>query len=144
MLKISNESVDEYFNELSNGWKNYNYLQISKSFKFDNFTHALDFTNKVAVFAKELNHYPEITLSNLGTKILLPKNEELGEIDFVLAKKIDVLKMDKESQEIAKNIEILKTSNDYERRKAAGRLGNIGDVRAVNPLIKSLKDKILL
>ena len=141
MVKISNGSIDEYFSELSNGWKNCNYLQIFKLFKFDNFTNALDFTNKVAVFSKELDHYPEITLSNLETKILLPKNEELEEIDFILAKKIDLLKMDKESQEIAKNIEILKNSNDYERRKAAGRLGNIGDVRAVNPLIKSLKDK---
>ena len=129
------------FNDLSNGWKNCNYLQISKSFKFDNFNHALDFTNKVAIFAKGLDHYPEITLSNIEVKILLPKGEELGEVDFLLVKEIDQLKMDKESQEIAKNIDILKNSNDYERRKAVGRLGNIGDIRAVNPLIKSLKDK---
>ena len=100
-----------------------------------------DFTNQVARYAEELNHYPEITLSDSEAKILLPKNAKLSELDFELAKKIDRLNFDLESKDIANNIEILKKSNDYEKRKAAGRLGNIGDVRAVNSLIRSLKDK---
>lgn len=141
MLEISNKSFDKHFNELSNGWKNFNYLQISKSLEFDNFNDLLKFINEVAKFAIELNQYPEITLSKSEVKITLPNNAELNEIDFVMAKKIDSLKMDKKSQEILKNLEILKSSNDYERRKAAGRLGNIGDNSAVSSLIKSLKDK---
>lgn len=36
---------------------------------------------------------------------------------------------------------MLKDGNNFERRKAAGRLGKIGDNRAVNSLINALKDK---
>ena len=141
MGKISNEAVDLHFSELSNSWRNLNYIQISKSFEFTNFAEVLEFIFQVAEFAMKLDHYPEITFSDSEAKILLPKNAELNEVDFKLAKKIDNLKIDIESKDIANNIEILKNSNDFEKRKAAGRLGNIGDIRAVNSLINSLKDK---
>ena len=40
MGEITNETVDEHLNELSNGWENLNYLKISKSFEFTNFIEA--------------------------------------------------------------------------------------------------------
>jgi pterin-4a-carbinolamine dehydratase len=140
---LSNEAVDEELSELSNGWETNDYIKIHKEFFFDDFLEALNFTNEVGYYAEEIPHHPDINLSYGQVLVTLSTHDHggLSELDFQLAKKIDRLKLDKESLKISKNLEIVKNGNDYERRKAVGRLGNIRDIRSVPILIKSLNDK---
>lgn len=143
MKLLSNQKVDEKLSELSKGWKTKDYIKIKKKFYFNDFQEALNFTNEVGYYADHIPHHPEINLS-YGLVIVTLSTNDIGgltELDFNLAKKIDQLNMDKDSKEISKNIEIVKKGNDYERRKAVSRLGNIGDIRSLPILIKSLNDK---
>lgn len=140
---LSQDEINSELSELSNGWITDDYRNIQKSFEFNDFKEALYFTNLVGDYAEEIPHHPEITLSYGCVKIIISTHDlgGISELDFELAKRIDRLKMDKESKKIFENLEILKNGNDYERRKAAGKLGNIGDIRSVTSLIKSLNDK---
>ncbi|MEN6592506.1 MAG: HEAT repeat domain-containing protein [Methanobacterium sp.] len=143
MELLNRENIDDELSELSKGWKTDDYIRIEKEFFFNDFQEALNFTNNVGAYSEEIPHHPEIILS-YGQAIVTISTHDLGglsELDFQLAKKIDRLKLDKESLEIYENIEIAKTGNDFERRRAVGRLGNIGDIRSLPILIKSLNDK---
>ena len=142
MELLSREKIDDELSNLSKGWKTDDYIRIEKEFFFNDFQEALNFTNDVGTYAEEIPHHPEIIIS-YGRAIVTISTHDLGglsEFDFQLAKKIDRLKLDKESLEIYKNIEIAKKGNDFERRRAVGRLGNIGDIRSIPILIKSLND----
>lgn len=143
MELLKNDVIDKELSGLSKGWTIINYTKIQKEFYFNDFKEALNFSNEVGYYAEEIPHHPTITIS-YGHCLISLSTHDLGglsELDFQLAKKIDRLKLDLESLEISKNLEIVKNGNDYERRKAVGRLGNIGDIRAVSILIKSLNDK---
>lgn len=140
MEGIVKEEVDENLSKLAHGWKTDDYQLLYKLFHFTNYDDTLSFTNQVAAIARKLGHYPGVIFGYDTAKVTLPINSKLCERSFDFANKIDGLKIDKESQEIAKNINILKNGNSFERRKAAGRLGKLGDIRAVNTLINSLKD----
>jgi pterin-4a-carbinolamine dehydratase len=143
MELLSHENIDVELSDLSKGWKTDDYIRIEKEFFFKDFQEALNFTNYVGAYSEEIPHHPEIIIS-YGHAIVTISTHDLGglsELDFQLAQKIDRLKLDKESLEIYKNIEIAKMGNDFERRKAVGRLGNIGDIRSLPILIKSLNDK---
>ena len=65
--------------------------KIIKDFIFKNFIQTMVFINKVAEFAEELNHHPDMYISYNKVKIELTTHEVGGvsEKDFVLAKKID-------------------------------------------------------
>ena len=65
--------------------------KIIKDFVFKNFAQTMIFINKVAEFAEELNHHPDMYISYNKVKIELTTHEVGGvsEKDFVLAKKID-------------------------------------------------------
>lgn len=141
MEGILKKDVDEYLSKLANGWTTINYLNMYKSFDFIDYNDTLRFINQIAALANKLKYYPEVNFAYDTAKVILPINSEFFETSFDFANKIDGLKIDKESQEIAKNINVLKDGNKFERRKAAGRLGKIGDNRAVNSLINALKDK---
>ncbi len=143
MELLTNDEIEEELSELSQGWKTSDYIKIKKEFFFKNFQEALNFANEVGYYADRILHHPKITIS-YGSALVLLSTHDLGglsELDFKLAKRIDRLNLDIESQELQKNIEIAKKGNDYQRRKAVGKLGNSGDIRAVSILIKSLNDK---
>ena len=65
--------------------------KIIKDFVFKNFAQTMIFINKVAEFAEELNHHPDMYISYNKVKIELTTHEvgRVSEKDFVLAKKID-------------------------------------------------------
>ncbi|MBK7966167.1 MAG: 4a-hydroxytetrahydrobiopterin dehydratase [Bacteroidetes bacterium] len=69
-----------------------NFLQ--KNFKFKNFGMAMDFINKIARIAEEMNHHPDILLHSYNQVLIKTMTHDVGEItdkDYTLSKKIDAL-----------------------------------------------------
>jgi 4a-hydroxytetrahydrobiopterin dehydratase len=66
---------------------------IERKFKFQDFSEALSFVNKVGQLAEEEGHHPDIFLSWARVKLTLTthKINGLSRNDFVLAAKIDQL-----------------------------------------------------
>jgi 4a-hydroxytetrahydrobiopterin dehydratase len=72
-----------------------NQNNITKEFQLKNFVDALDFVNKVGVFAEEMNHHPDIFLHSWNkVKITISTHSEGGvtEKDFELAEKLESIK----------------------------------------------------
>ena len=69
---------------------------IEKNFKFSNFRQAIEFINKVADVAEAENHHPDILLwgwNNVKLTLSTHAVKGLSENDFVLASKIDEIKL---------------------------------------------------
>ena len=67
--------------------------KISRSLKFVNFIHALEFVNKVAEVAEEEGHHPDLHLGYgyCDVELWTHAINGLSENDFILAAKIDAL-----------------------------------------------------
>ncbi|TSC68442.1 MAG: 4a-hydroxytetrahydrobiopterin dehydratase [Parcubacteria group bacterium Gr01-1014_56] len=68
---------------------------LAKSFHFKNFVAAIHFVNKVAAIAEEEKHHPDITISynDVGLELSTHAIHGLSENDFILAAKIDEIKI---------------------------------------------------
>ena len=68
---------------------------ISKDLKFKNFADALAFTNKIGALAEEEGHHPDIELSwgRVGVSLTTHAIKGLSENDFILAAKVDQLRV---------------------------------------------------
>ena len=77
------------------GWNVVEEHHLFKSFKFPDFSKALDFVNKVGAIAEEQGHHPVITLAwgKAEITIYTHKINGLTESDFILAAKIDTIKI---------------------------------------------------
>ena len=77
------------------GWNVVEEHHLFKSFKFPDFSKALDFVNKVGAIAEEQGHHPIITLAwgKAEITIYTHKINGLTESDFILAAKIDTIKI---------------------------------------------------
>jgi len=77
------------------GWNVVEEHHLFKNFKFPDFSKALDFVNKVGAIAEEQGHHPVITLAwgKAEITIYTHKINGLTESDFILAAKIDTIKM---------------------------------------------------
>lgn len=75
------------------GWNVVEEHHIVKSFKFPDFSKALDFVNRVGAIAEEQGHHPVITFTwgRVEITIYTHKINGLTESDFILAAKIDAL-----------------------------------------------------
>ena len=64
---------------------------ISRTFKFEDFMHSLDFVNRVAKKAQKLNHHPDIDIRYDKVKLTLTTHDAGGltEKDFTLAEQCD-------------------------------------------------------
>ena len=87
---ISKEEIQDKLADLDN-WELVEGKKISKSFSFDDFKQALDFTNKVGQVAEDINHHPNIFLTWGKVKITIHtfQTNSLTANDFKLAQKID-------------------------------------------------------
>jgi 4a-hydroxytetrahydrobiopterin dehydratase len=67
---------------------------LAKSFRFPDFTHTMEFVNKVADLAQEQGHHPDMNVSYGGVTIELMTHAigGLSENDFILAAKIDEIR----------------------------------------------------
>lgn len=74
-------------------WQNEN-NQLTKTFSFENFAQALQFTNQIAEIAEKLGHHPTIILS-WGKVVVQTTTHDAGNVvttkDWQLAEAIDRL-----------------------------------------------------
>jgi 4a-hydroxytetrahydrobiopterin dehydratase len=85
------EAVENLLGEVPN-WK----LQensIERTFKFGRFQEAIDFVNRVAQEAENMNHHPDIDIRWNKVKLVLSTHSAGGltNNDFMLATKLDKL-----------------------------------------------------
>jgi 4a-hydroxytetrahydrobiopterin dehydratase len=90
-MKVYDEN--EIINRLANlnGWE-YIAKQIQKSYSFRDFKSAMEFVNKVAVEAENMNHHPDIFIHSWNkVQFILSTHSAKGitDNDFNLAQKID-------------------------------------------------------
>ena len=67
--------------------------RISRTFIFHNFINGIRFLNRVAKFAEDMNHHPDVTINYNRVRLSLTTHDEGGLTmkDFKLAKKINRL-----------------------------------------------------
>ena len=77
------------------GWNVVDEHHLLKSFKFPDFRKALDFVNRVGAIAEEQGHHPVLTFTwgKADITIYTHKINGLTESDFILAAKIDIIKI---------------------------------------------------
>lgn len=85
------DEIKEYHKSLKDGWEVIDNKKIEKTYRFNNFKEALDFTNKVGKLAEDEGHHPDIYLSwgKVAVQLWTHKIGGLHENDFILAAKID-------------------------------------------------------
>lgn len=73
--------------QLDDGWQVVDEHHLEKTFKFDDFQSALDFTNRVGELAESVDHHPEICLTwgKATVTIWTHSIGGLSEADFVFA-----------------------------------------------------------
>jgi 4a-hydroxytetrahydrobiopterin dehydratase len=66
---------------------------IKREFKFDDFQGSIDFVNRIAPPAEEMNHHPDIAISWNKVELTLSTHSQGGltESDFELATRINSL-----------------------------------------------------
>ncbi len=69
---------------------------IEKEFQFRDFSQAVEFINKVADVASEMNHHPDIQLwklTHVKINITTYCTSRLSKLDLILASRIDDIKL---------------------------------------------------
>jgi 4a-hydroxytetrahydrobiopterin dehydratase len=92
MSVLSDEDVQARLAELGEGWEKYGNA-LRREFKFDDFSGAVDFVNRLTPVANEMNHHPDLFITWGLVRVSLISHSEHGitEKDFELAKKLDAL-----------------------------------------------------
>lgn len=92
MSVLSDEDVQARLAELGDDWEKYG-NSLRREFKFDDFSGAVDFVNRLTPVANELNHHPDLFISWGLVRVSLISHSEHGitEKDFELAKKLGEL-----------------------------------------------------
>jgi 4a-hydroxytetrahydrobiopterin dehydratase len=88
---LKGDALLQLKNQLDDGWRVVDERQLEKQFKFPDFRHALQFTNRVGQIADEQGHHPDIflTYGEVRLQIWTHKINGLTENDFILAAKIN-------------------------------------------------------
>ena len=91
--KLNFEEVSKYLSQLNDWTVNDNQEMIFKKFKFNNFTKALNFTNKVGDLAEKEGHHPDISIGWGYCLVMVHTHaiKGLSVNDFILASKIDLI-----------------------------------------------------
>jgi 4a-hydroxytetrahydrobiopterin dehydratase len=92
MSVLSDEDVNAKLGELGEGWEKYG-NSLRREFKFDDFSGAVDFVNRLTPVANEMNHHPDLFISwgLVRTSLISHSEHGITEKDFELAKKLDEL-----------------------------------------------------
>ena len=91
--KLNFEEISNHLSELNQWSVNDNQEMIYKKFKFNNFSKALNFANKIGKLANSENHHPDLSIGWGYCLIMLHTHaiKGLSINDFILASKIDML-----------------------------------------------------
>ena len=67
---------------------------LDKEYVFEDFVQGVEFVNKIASVAEEMNHHPDIWLTWGKVKVAIWTHaiNDLTELDFILAREIDYIK----------------------------------------------------
>jgi 4a-hydroxytetrahydrobiopterin dehydratase len=91
MKKLSESQVDARLEHLT-GWEgDENGAIMQKEYRFEDFVEAMDFINRVAEKAEELEHHPDMCISYNSVVCMLTTHEKGGltEADFKMANRIE-------------------------------------------------------
>ena len=88
---LKGEELQQYADNLPEGWDVVEEHHLVKKFKFRDFKAALAFTNTIGAIAEDEGHHPDILLGYgaVEVQILTHFINGLSENDFILAAKID-------------------------------------------------------
>lgn len=88
---LKGAQLEELRGQLGGKWEVVGEHHLEKTYEFENFRQALDFTNRVGEVAEEEGHHPDVYLAwgKVRLKIWTHKIDGLTESDFVLAAKVD-------------------------------------------------------
>jgi 4a-hydroxytetrahydrobiopterin dehydratase len=91
MAVLGNDEIESRLAQLD-GWQR-DGDAIKRQFKFEDFQASVDFVNRIAPAAEEMNHHPDISISWNTVDLTLSTHSEGGltENDFQLAEQIDSL-----------------------------------------------------
>jgi 4a-hydroxytetrahydrobiopterin dehydratase len=91
MAVLNDDEIESRLSELS-GWKR-DGAAITRRFKFDDFQASVDFVNRIAPAAEEMNHHPDLAISWNTVDCTLSTHSQGGltDADFELASQIDSL-----------------------------------------------------
>ena len=96
MAKLSTEKIAEKLEALP-GWK-YKDDAISKTFKFKEFLHGIEFVQKVAEIAEGADHHPDILIKYTSITFTCSTHSDGGvtEKDIKLANNIEIAFKDRD------------------------------------------------
>lgn len=88
---LKGQDLKELAEQISDDWNVVDEHHLVKTYSFDDFKQALDFTNRVGEIAEEQGHHPNICLTwgKVEVKIWTHKVDGLTENDFIFAAKAD-------------------------------------------------------
>lgn len=91
---LNSEEIEEFRKQINEKWT-VTAGKLSMEFSFVNFIHTMDFVNKVASLAENEGHHPvmHVYYSKLIVELWTHAINGLSENDFILAAKIDSLKL---------------------------------------------------
>ena len=92
MAVLSDEDVQARLGDLDDAWEKYGNT-LRREWKFDDFSGAVDFVNRLTPIANEANHHPDVFISWGLARVSLITHSEHGitEKDFEVAKQLDEL-----------------------------------------------------
>lgn len=88
---LAGDELRELHERLGGGWRLVDGHHLEKSFGFDDFRQALEFTNRLGELAESQGHHPDIHLSwgRVLVQVWTHKIDGLTESDFIYAAKAD-------------------------------------------------------
>ncbi|OGC80875.1 hypothetical protein A2943_01915 [Candidatus Adlerbacteria bacterium RIFCSPLOWO2_01_FULL_51_16] len=95
MPPLTRQDAEEMLKELDQWMLVDEAKMLAKSFRFKNFVEAMKFVNEVARIAESEGHHPDITISYnvVGLELMTHAIDGLSENDFILASKVDQIKL---------------------------------------------------
>lgn len=93
MKVIEKDELDNLLKEKSDLWKNVDFKYIEAEFSFKDFKESINFVNKLADIAEEMNHHPDIFISYSKVKlqVFTHSKNAITSLDIELAKRAQEL-----------------------------------------------------
>jgi len=90
---LDQQEVAVFMKHIKDDWKGTDENKISREFLFVNYSHTMDFVNRVADLAEEEGHHPvmHVYFGRVIIELWTHAINGLSENDFILASKIDKL-----------------------------------------------------
>jgi 4a-hydroxytetrahydrobiopterin dehydratase len=90
---LNQKEVTDFKKQISDDWKVLEMKKITREFSFINYSHTMEFVNKVADLAEEEGHHPDMHVyyGRVVIELWTHSIGGLSENDFIMASKIDKL-----------------------------------------------------